>query len=876
MTAIVSEEADGALLIRAVATYDGVVGDPGRFGPAAVDVAAAARDGDDTEALVVALGAVAWFERSRQANRRAARLLDEAAQIARISGLSHRLGEVLVARAAVSLELGRVVAARRDLDRAAGLVTGPAAADLELKRAVLLCNVGRIADAAEVYRALLVDPHTPVGVRTRAAINLGLAESLRGRHREAMRYTDLAAELAPDVGPALVAFAAQNRGLVLAEGGRLLEGLGQFDRAVVLLAAAGLPLGEAYVELADTLAALWVLPEARDLAERAATELEDHDVPLMAAEARLKVAEIALLMGDHTAARYAAGAAADEFRRQRRSSWLARTTVVVAESRGMAGTASAGDLRQVCRAADTLARLDLLSAAVHADLVAGRLVRQFGLATTSRRRLVSAYRRSRRGPMLTRLQGRLAAALVADLDGDGPGVLRQCRAGLAELAAHRATLTSMELRALAAGHGVELGLLGLGRLLRTGSPARVLDWVERIRAIALLTTDPPADETLLEDRAELAVVRMELDAARDGAGVAPPALMARQAAIEHRIRRAAWHRAASDDRAATTVRTAQLAGLLDDRVLVSYGRHDDEMFAVRLDGHSRRLVLLGAWSEVRFEAEALQFALRRLTRPGSGAALRSARASAEHALARLDRLLVAPMRVDADAPMVVIPARETHRVPWSALHRGPVSVAPSASLWAATRRRPAGRTDRVVVVAGPGLRGAEHEAEAVAGCYRAPVLLTSPRSTAEAVLDAMARSDLVHLACHGHLRADNPTFSALDVTGGQLTVHELDLRGIGPSRVVLAACDSAADVAYAGDELLGFVSALLARGTVGLVASVVAVGDTEAVPLMTGLHERIAAGATLSDALHVARAAMDLDDPREFVNWCTFTAYGAG
>jgi CHAT domain len=64
-------------------------------------------------------------------------------------------------------------------------------------------------------------------------------------------------------------------------------------------------------------------------------------------------------------------------------------------------------------------------------------------------------------------------------------------------------------------------------------------------------------------------------------------------------------------------------------------------------------------------------------------------------------------------------------------------------------------------------------------------------------------------------------------------VHDLDARGIAPRRIVLAACDSAADVAYGGEELVGFVSAPLARGTAGVVAGVVAVGDAEAVELMT-------------------------------------------
>ena len=39
--------------------------------------------------------------------------------------------------------------------------------------------------------------------------------------------------------------------------------------------------------------------------------------------------------------------------------------------------------------------------------------------------------------------------------------------------------------------------------------------------------------------------------------------------------------------------------------------------------------------------------------------------------------------------------------------------------------------------------------------------------------------------------------------------------------MVLAACDSAVDAAYEGNEVLGFVSALMARGTSALVASIV-------------------------------------------------------
>jgi hypothetical protein len=49
-----------------------------------------------------------------------------------------------------------------------------------------------------------------------------------------------------------------------------------------------------------------------------------------------------------------------------------------------------------------------------------------------------------------------------------------------------------------------------------------------------------------------------------------------------------------------------------------------------------------------------------------------------------------------------------------------------------------------------------------------------------------------------------------------------------------------------------------------------------AVELMGGLHAELAGGASMADALHAARAGIDRTDPRGFVNWCAFTAYGAG
>ncbi len=215
-----------------------------------------------------------------------------------------------------------------------------------------------------------------------------------------------------------------------------------------------------------------------------------------------------------------------------------------------------------------------------------------------------------------------------------------------------------------------------------------------------------------------------------------------------------------------------------------------------------------------------------------------------------------------------------------------MSLTPSATFWARSAQaaqdgRAAGADSsgsaqgRVVLVAGPGLPGAAAEVESLAAIHPAAVLLTPPDSTAEVVADALAGADLAHLACHGTLRADNPMFSSLLLSDGPLTVQELYARGLAPHRLILAACESGAQVSYAGDEVLGFVSALLARGTAGILASTAVVPDVEAVGLMTAVHRGLVRGATLSRALHEARESVDTEDPASYVNWCTFNAHGA-
>jgi CHAT domain-containing protein len=311
-------------------------------------------------------------------------------------------------------------------------------------------------------------------------------------------------------------------------------------------------------------------------------------------------------------------------------------------------------------------------------------------------------------------------------------------------------------------------------------------------------------------------------------------------------------------------------------VLVEFDVLDGDLIAAVLDPRRTRTVHLGPLESVQRDAERLLFYLRYLTRSRPTAtAIQTMHSNAREAIARLARTLIEPLNLPSDAELVIVPANGLHSLPWAALHTAPVALAPSGSMWARSRDMRPSPTGQVVLAAGPELPGAQHEIEQLAGHYRDPVVIAPPESTMAAVAKALDDSTLAHLACHCYIRSDNPTFSRLLLSDGFLTVHELDQRADVPHRVVLAACESGRDVSYDGNEMLGFVSTLMAKGTAGVLASSVVVPDLDLIPLMTGLHAAISDGRTLARALHAARASIDREDPRQFVAWCAFNAFGA-
>jgi tetratricopeptide (TPR) repeat protein len=876
---MVTDSATG-LLSQAEAAYTGVTTHPARYIASATDIIDRARKVPDYEALVVAMRALAWGRHAKFDNAGAKRLLDQAVRLAERHRLPRRLGEVLVSRAVALHELGRLTDAMRDLRRAEPLVAPDQRPDLLMQLALLHHTRGRLAEAVGLYRRALGDPLCPPVIRVKAAINMSDAHIRLGQPRAALEHLVRAMEPSRDLGGIVHAWVTHMLALASFHAGQVSEGMRRFEEAGALHEAAGVPLGEHYMDYSDALVDLRLDEEAAAVARLAADDFDRTGSRLMAAEARLRCARLALAQGDIERARAEADTALRDFRRQRRAAWVARATVVAVQASGLSSDA----LSRLRRAAATLERLGLRANAVEAHLVAGRAAVTLGRRAVARSHLLAAGRLSQGQPLLVRLRGRVASALLSSSPADPAAVLRHSRAGLADLARHRTALPSVELRVLAAGHGAELGDLGLRALLSSAAPpARVLTWLERTRAASLLTVAPAVPE--VEDEViALRAVEQELKATKRQRGEEPRELLARQSALEASIRRRSWALDQAGDPAHDLVSVNELRHLLAGGRLVEYAAVDGRVVAVVLDPRRTTIVDLGPLDPVRREIDSVLFAQRRMLR--GGRLLAQARATADEGIAVLAKLLVDPLGLPPGAPVVVVPSGPLLRVPWTPLVAAPVSVAPSATFWARGRRsvpassagdRRPGRsvTPRVALVAGPGLPGAAREVAALRAIHPDATALAPPDSTVEATIDLVSNADLAHLACHGRLRSDNPLFSALELSDGSLTLHEMFSRGVAPHRVIMAACDSGVERTYEGGEVLGFVSAMMARGTAGMVAAGLPVPDGACVDAMTALHEATARGLPLSEALYEARSAVATEGPAEYVAWCTLTAYGA-
>jgi CHAT domain-containing protein len=324
-----------------------------------------------------------------------------------------------------------------------------------------------------------------------------------------------------------------------------------------------------------------------------------------------------------------------------------------------------------------------------------------------------------------------------------------------------------------------------------------------------------------------------------------------------------------------------------DTVLVEFFSLDSELLAFVVTGETITVVRgLGheAWIEAavqqfRFQVGALNIGSEQMRRHMPQLAAR-----AKHYLSELYDLLLRPLaELLGERRLVVVPHRTLHYVPFHALYDGEqyviegreVCYAPSAQVLRYCLARPQPALQRAVLLGVPDsqIPRVRDELAAITPIFPDTTALVDEQATLEALRAYAPSADLLHLACHGTFRPDNPLFSSLQLADGALTVrdaYELDLRC---RLVALSACETGVSAVAPGDEIIGLARGFFAAGAPALLVSLWMVDDAIAASLMADLYTRLRVGAGIAESLRAAQLTLLRQNPHPFF-WSSFALFG--
>lgn len=416
------------------------------------------------------------------------------------------------------------------------------------------------------------------------------------------------------------------------------------------------------------------------------------------------------------------------------------------------------------------------------------------------------------------------------------------------------------------------------------------------------SADPELEGQLQTLQADLNAVYGEmLDGGAEGHPTALSDLRARAAELEQEISR-------------LRLRSASLGSTLDpfatsappedawdrlppDTVLLGYHTVGGEVLAfVCARGRVRLGRCAGTVAEVEKLSHKLDVQWERFRAGGrfAGRHMATLERSTRQILSALYRGLVSPLEPlvrevlsEASGPvpkLAVVPHGPLHRVPFHALldddgryliERFEISYAPSANLYALCQnRRMSDRNGTVVFgVDDPLIPAAAAEARSVAQQMPGSRTRLGEGATIGALRDEAPGSAILHLACHGLFRSDNPMFSALKLHDGWLTAADAMSLDVSDALVTLSACESGRSEVIGGDEVLGLTRAFLGAGVATLVVSLWLVQDETTADLMGDWYGRLRRGEGRTAALRAAQLELKERHPHPYY-WAPFVLIG--
>lgn len=209
------------------------------------------------------------------------------------------------------------------------------------------------------------------------------------------------------------------------------------------------------------------------------------------------------------------------------------------------------------------------------------------------------------------------------------------------------------------------------------------------------------------------------------------------------------------------------------------------------------------------------------------------------------------------------------------IERNPVFYSSSASVQRSCREHRKGRHERALVLGDSSERKhlpfARAEAQAIARIFDTEAIL-GPRASKQFLEQRLREQadeiDVLHIACHGNFRNDNPLKSGILLAGPNrddnddepdsniLTAEEIFGLKLSVDLVTLSCCETGINENRSGDELIGLTRALIYAGAASVIVSLWSVNDLSTRILMEHFYRELKAGHHKVDALQRAQLSV--------------------
>ncbi len=269
--------------------------------------------------------------------------------------------------------------------------------------------------------------------------------------------------------------------------------------------------------------------------------------------------------------------------------------------------------------------------------------------------------------------------------------------------------------------------------------------------------------------------------------------------------------------------------------------------------------IVASVESLQFQFDALRYGTKSL-----GEHLGELKRRADFYLRKLYEKLVEPLEKFFDKRnLIVVPVGALHYVPFHALTDGEnylvqtreIVYSPSATVWQFLASKPIRQLKTALLMgfADERIPFVNDEIKILRDIFRQSRSYTDEQATFAAFTKNAPNFDVLHLACHGNFRPENPLFSSLQLADGWITVRDICSQNLKAEIVTLSACETGLNKIFAGDEILGLARGFLSAGASSLVLSLWTVNDEAATVLMEKFYAELKTGKTAAEALRIAQ-----------------------